>query len=302
MSMIFHPEIDKQANRLIHSIQKLGKMKVFFANTMLTMLSRLNKIDKTLVDTKVRCFREDGKKVQAHWIWREEEDPSRNRGIMLYFHGGAFLLKESPHAKRIVMDYVKNTSFDVLSVDYHLGEKSGIEGCLKDAKAALLWAKEFYDTILVAGDSAGGYLAAWLALEAKQKQIFPIAGQMLIYPVLDPYADTASMKKYTKAPLWNSVLSLEMRNRVFPKGSIDPYRLHLKDVSGLPPTYLEAHEHDCLHDEGVRYAALLQKHQVSVQLHDVKGSFHGVEFLDKTNFVKTLIANRIAFLQTISTE
>ncbi len=244
-----------------------------------------------------------GKDVKLTYIEpknKEEETP-----LIIYFHGGGFIIKAGPHAYKQASILAREANVSVLLVDYHIGLKFDIPYAFEDSYAALEFAKDNYQKlrinpkkIILMGDSAGGYLAANTSILSLKRSGPSILGQLLIYPVIAPYLETESMKKYDDTPVWNNSLSKQMYELYF-KGENELYNLLNKDGHNLPKTYIEIHEFDCLHDEGELYHQHLLKANVNSIIKEVKQSFHGVDVFLKKPFVKKLIQERIQVIKDI---
>jgi acetyl esterase/lipase len=135
--------------------------------------------------------------------------------------------------------------------------------------------------VAVAGASAGGGLAAALALLARDLGGPSLCFQMLQIPELDDRLETPSMRKFVDSPLWNRPLAVESWKAYLGAryGTADvpahaaPSRA--ADLGGLPPAYISTAENDPLRDEGIAYALGLLQAGVSVELHQFPGTFHG---------------------------
>ena len=226
---------------------------------------------------------------------------------LVYFHGGAFAIKEAPYHINLCIDYALNTPCKVVFVNYRLLPKHKFPVGLEDCYAASKWVSDNADKlkinkekIAVGGDSAGGALAAGVTLLGRDRDEFNINFQMLIYPVLSKKQNTNSMKKYDDTPMWNSKLNEKM------------WKLYLKDTSSnenyaspmdaeshnnLPDAYIEVAEFDCLRDEGIDYAEALKNEQVAVQLNMTQGTVHGYDMVESSGIVAQNKALRIKALQ-----
>lgn len=156
--------------------------------------------------------------------------------------------------------------------------------------------KHIYETtteeipIGVAGDSAGGCIAAALSLWARDNGA-KLQAQMLIYPVLDLNMSSDSMKEFTDSPIWNAKVNEAMWqwytkdcDLEFPQ-YISP--MLETNFEGLPPTMIEAEQYDCLRDEDIAYGQKLFDAGVDVHTYLNKGLFHGFEacFNDQTKAI-----------------
>jgi acetyl esterase/lipase len=157
---------------------------------------------------------------------------------------------------------------------------------LEDCYAALRWMSAEAKAlgvepahIGITGQSAGGGLAAGLALLARDRGGPAICYQVLGIPELDDRLETPSMNQFTDTPLWNrpnAVMSWKHYLGDDP-GEVSPYAApaRAKNLTGLPPAYISTMEFDPLRDEGILYAMRLLEHGVSVELHQFPGTFHG---------------------------
>jgi acetyl esterase len=208
--------------------------------------------------------------------------------LFLYFHGGAFVLGEIELFDALCADFAAHAGVVVASVDYRLAPEHPYPAAVEDCYAALEWtAANAQDLAVdpaaaaVGGLSAGGGLAAAVALMARDRNGPAIAFQLLVNPVLDDRLETVSARSFTETPLWNSHEAAIMwdlylgpeRRQVSPHAA--PARA--TDLSGLPPAYVLTSEFDPLRDEGIAYALRMLQAGVAVELHNVAGTFHGFD-------------------------
>ncbi|MBW2272064.1 MAG: alpha/beta hydrolase [Deltaproteobacteria bacterium] len=206
---------------------------------------------------------------------------------LLYIHGGGFCLGniETEHfgaaAAALAAEAV------VVSVDYRLAPEDPFPAGLEDCYASLCWmtgrAAELGidpEHVAVMGGSAGGGLAAGVALLARDRGGPKLCYQVLNIPELDDRLETPSMKQFTDTPLWNrpnAIMSWRHYLGDALGGDVSHYAApsRAEDLSGLPPAYVSTMEYDPLRDEGIRYALRMLEHGVSVELHQFPGTFHG---------------------------
>lgn len=238
----------------------------------------------------------------------EPKDIEKNAPCLIYFHGGAFVLKPAPHHIGLVAEYALKTPCKVVFVDYRLAPKYAFPVGVEDCYAAFDWVCRHVDDlgidknkIAIGGDSAGGALAAAVSLMARDRKSPRICFQMLIYPVTDARQSTDSIKKYTDTPMWNSRLTKKMWKLYFKDGVQDnrEYASPMEAASfeNLPDAYVEVSEFDCLRDEGIAYAEALQKSGVNVELNKTIGTVHGFEIAEKSEIVHQSVARRIEALK-----
>jgi acetyl esterase/lipase len=176
----------------------------------------------------------------------------------------------------------------VASVEYRLAPEHPFPAPLEDCYAGLQWlsssARELgidADRIAIGGASAGGGLAAGLALLARDRGGPAICFQMLVYPMLDDRNTTASSHAIQDARLWNRQANLAGWNAYLGgrAGADDvPYHAapaRADDLRGLPPAYINVGDLDLFLDEDVDYACRLMAAGVPVELHVYPGAFHG---------------------------
>ena len=136
---------------------------------------------------------------------------------MVYYHGGGFLLRASGAHYKIAKWYAERVKCKVVYVDYRLAPNDPFPIPVEDCYCAYQWTVENAgrlgidkNRIVIAGDSAGGNLAASVTLMRNDRKKQLPSGVMLIYPVTDRRMETKSMKQYTDTPVWNAKLSKMM--------------------------------------------------------------------------------------------
>jgi acetyl esterase/lipase len=176
----------------------------------------------------------------------------------------------------------------VVSVDYRLAPEHPFPAGIEDCYAALVWLHDHADElgvdtarIAVNGGSAGGGLAAGLALLARDRGGPRLCFQYLGIPELDDRLDTPSMHRFHDTPMWARPAAEKSwewyLGDAHGRDDVSPYAAPARatDVAGLPPTYISTMEYDPLRDEGILYALKLLEAGVSVELHSFPGTFHG---------------------------
>ncbi|PKN97231.1 MAG: alpha/beta hydrolase [Chloroflexi bacterium HGW-Chloroflexi-4] len=239
----------------------------------------------------------------------EPENIQRDAPCLVYLHGGAFVLKASPYLKTLVCTYALKTPCKVVYVDYRLAPKFAFPVGAEDCYVAFEWVHQHAqelgidaNKIAIGGDSAGGALAAAVNLMALDRNTSTACFQLLIYPVTDARQETDSIKQYIDTPLWNSRQTEKMW-KLYLKSELGADRgyaspIEAASLEGLPPTYIEVAEFDCLRDEGINFAEALQKSGVQVELIETIGTIHGFEIAESSEFVHQIIEKRIDILKT----
>jgi acetyl esterase len=179
------------------------------------------------------------------------------RALVVYYHGGGFVLGGLDSHDDICAEICAGTGFDVVSADYRLAPEHPHPAAFEDALAAFEWAAQTTDLpIVLVGESAGGNLAAAVA-HASRRHPRHAVGQVLIYPGLGGDENAGSYVEHAQAPL------LTLRDietyRAIRSGPAhtpdDPTFSPLKDsdFSGLPPTVIVTAECDPLSSDGETY-------------------------------------------------
>ena len=205
--------------------------------------------------------------------------------IVVFFHGGGWVVGTLDTYDPLCRALAAATPAVVVSVGYRLAPEHRWPAAAEDAYAATLWASRnaaalggAQHRLAVAGDSAGGNLAAVVALGARDRGGPAIAFQLLVYPCLDVAGDTDSWREHadgfylTAAGMrWYWDHYLGGADGTAPDAS--PLRAAF--VGGLPPALVIGAEHDILRDEGEAYAARLREAGVDARAIRVPGLVHG---------------------------
>ena len=209
----------------------------------------------------------------------------RPRGVIVYYHGGGWVLGGIDDSDLLGRELARRTGCAVVLPGYRLAPEYRYPTAVEDSQAALRWAADHLAGIagaqvplIVAGDSAGGNLAAVVARRARLAGP-AIAAQVLVYPVTDCDFATTS---YTD-PANDLLLSRDSMTWFWDHYAPDPAaRLHpdasplrAPDLAGLPPAIVVTAEHDVLRDEGELYATRLLKSGVPVTHRRFAGQMHG---------------------------
>jgi acetyl esterase len=202
-------------------------------------------------------------------------------GTVVYYHGGGWVLGSLDEFDPVCRALAVAAGARLISVDYRLAPEHCFPAAADDAFTALTWVQAQYpdSPIVVAGDSAGGNLAAVSALRAREAGGPEIALQVLVYPVVDcdftrpSYGECTDTKlilnKAEMAWFWDHYVPEEA-------GRAHPYAspLRASSLAGLPPAYIVIAEHDPLRDEGLAYAAALEDAGVPVTVARYEDQIH----------------------------
>ena len=205
---------------------------------------------------------------------------------ILYIHGGGFYVgQHRDRARRLRARIAQELGVVVVSVEYRLAPEHPFPAGLEDCYAALpCGCTTQADALGVdprpgRGErrSAGGGLAAGLALLARDRGGPAICFQYLGIPELDDRLDTPSMQQFHDTPMWSRPQAEQSwewyLGDAYGSDDVSPYAAPARatDVAGLPPAYISTMEFDPLRDEGIHYALKLLAAGVSVELHSLPG-------------------------------
>lgn len=201
-----------------------------------------------------------------------------DRATILYFHGGGFVLGSLDSHDDVCAELCAATGLTVVSIDYRLAPEHTGTAALEDAIAAYGWvAAGLGRPVLLAGDSAGGNLAACLAHHAGAEGHRPL-GQVLIYPLLGAEFDKGSYLTHARAPLLTTqdvVAYRDMRSGGTDR-SADPRFTPLAAArfGHLPPTFVFTAQCDPLSSDGETYCSRLRAEGVEAFWHEEEGLPH----------------------------
>lgn len=207
-------------------------------------------------------------------------------GCILYLHGGGWVLGDIESFDGFARELAFTTGWTVATVEYRLAPEHPFPGGLDDADAALHWLADEAPRLfgrsvptVVLGDSAGGNLAAALALRARDRGMPPIAGQVLVYPVTDAGMDTGSYRTFADGPVLTAPLMAWFWSHYVgekdARGDAAASPLRAASLTGLPPTFVLTAQNDPLRDEGEAYADALAAARVPVRRKRYAGQIHG---------------------------
>jgi acetyl esterase len=205
--------------------------------------------------------------------------------VLLYFFGGGWVLGTIDTADGVSRSLANATGALVAVVGYRLAPEHPFPAAADDCYAALCWVAEHAAgigadpaRIAVGGDSAGGNLAAGVALRARDTGP-ALAGQLLVYPNTDQLADDESMRTADDPFLFNrhSVAWYRQHYLAGPGDAADPLASPLRagSLAGLPPALVITAEYDPLRDQGAAYARRLAGAGVPAELSCYPGMAHG---------------------------
>jgi len=206
--------------------------------------------------------------------------------VLVYFHGGGWVIGNLDTHDGICRSLANRVGCLVVSVDYRLAPEHPFPAAPEDCYAATRWLAEHAGSlggdkgrIAVGGDSAGGNLAAVVALMARDRGGPKLAFQLLVYPATDTDFETRSYRENSEGYFLTRADMVWFWNHYAPRDEDrrNPYAAPLRAASlrGLPPALVITAEFDPLCDDGNAYAARLREDGVPVRLSQQDGLIHG---------------------------
>lgn len=289
----FHPDLRRRARLLPRSPFGPRTVKLVRAATKRLALRRAP--DVQIVQVGATSVRVHGRPTG-----------SGRRPGLLWVHGGGYMIGSAAQDDHLCRVFAHELGIVVASPDYRLAPVHRFPAALEDCYGALGWLASQPDidsaNVAVGGNSAGGGLAAALALRARMDGAISIAFQLLTYPMLDDRTATRTDIDETCVRLWNNRanrLGWESYTGV-PAGSpgVSPLAApaRCRDFVGLPPAWIGVGTLDLFHDECLAYADGLRTAGVPCAVEVVDGAFHGFDFVSKSAVVNRFRQAQIAAL------
>jgi acetyl esterase/lipase len=226
----------------------------------------------------------DGVAVRVHRPADDDVTTASSGGAMLWMHGGGYVIGSAAGDDQRCSEFARRLGIVVAAVEYRLAPGHPYPVPLQDCHLALEWLARQSDVdadrIILGGASAGGGLAAALALRCRDVGDFAPRFQLLVYPMIDdrttedPAGDPARLRVWSPRSnrvAWAAYL-----------GGADPVLVapaRRDDLHGLPPTWIGVGTRDLFHDEDLAYARRLSDAGVPVTFDTVPGAFHGFDIV-----------------------
>ncbi len=226
---------------------------------------------------------------------------------VLWMHGGGFVIGAAAQDDDGCAELARRLGAVVVAVDYRLAPEHPHPAPLEDCHDALEWLAAQPDVdasrVAVAGASAGGGLAAGLAITALERGVVSPAFQLLVYPMLDdrtvglPAAfDERNVRLWDQASNrfgWQSYLGVAPGSPDVPPSAAPARR---EDLSDLPPAWIGVGTLDLFHREDVAYADRLRSAGVECELVVVPGAFHAFDMAQRAEVVREFRSSQLAAL------
>jgi acetyl esterase/lipase len=207
-----------------------------------------------------------------------------------YIHGGGMVLGDRRTGTAEMASWVEQAGVTVVSVEYRLAPEHPHPAPIEDCYAGLCWMAERAGELgidpgrlMIAGRSAGGGLAAGVALMARDRGGPALSHQILVCPMLDDRAITPSSHELDREGVWDQNSNLTGWTALLgdARGGQDvpvyaaPARA--QDLAGLPATFIDVGSVETFRDEDIDYAARLSRAGVLVEMHLWPGGFHSFD-------------------------
>jgi acetyl esterase/lipase len=251
----------------------------------------------------------DGADVLLRWYVKEGGSAGP---AVLYLHGGGMISGSVAVYDGPISRYVSSSGAPMLAVEYRLAPEHPHPAPVEDCYSGLQWLAEHAAELVVdpariavMGDSAGGGMAAAVALMSRDRGGPALAHQILIYPMLDD-RNTSPDPEIVPFAVWSYDDNITgwgaLLGDAVGGASVSPYAAPARaiDLSGLPPCYLEVGQLDIFRDEDLDYAQRLSGAGVTVEFHLRPGVPHEFEtYAHDTDIARRSVADRLRVLSMI---
>ena len=284
--------LDPQAQIVIDGITAIG-LDVFNDDTDPTVIRAL--MTAVIIPSPVEVATVENREIPGPAgalpvrIYRPAGDAPKP--IVVFFHGGGWVVGSLDTHDHVARKLANEIDAVVVSVDYRMGPEDRFPAAVEDSFAALEWAHAEAATIggdperlVVAGDSAGGNLAAIVAQMARTSGP-NVRFQLLVYPVTDYEFTSPSMEDNAEGYYLTRNMMRWFFDRYLngPDEGDDPRVSPLRnpDLSGLPPAFVITMQYDPLRDQGVAYGDAMRAAGNTVESTTYSGLFHGCFGMDE---------------------
>ncbi|TRW87879.1 alpha/beta hydrolase [Mycolicibacterium sp. 018/SC-01/001] len=223
---------------------------------------------------------------------------------LLWIHGGGYVIGDAAQDDELCRRFARELGATVAAVNYRLAPEHPYPTPLEDCYTALSWLAGLPDVdrgrVAIGGASAGGGLAAALALLLRDRNEIPVAAQLLVYPMLDDRTVGRAGLDNPGHRLWN-----QTSNRFGWQAYLRDADPHVAvparrtDLTGLPPAWIGVGTLDLFHDEDLAYAQRLRDAGVPCDVMVVPGAFHGFDGVaPKAEVSQRFFASQCELLRT----
>ena len=287
----FHPELARAARFLPRSSVTPSSLPL--------MRAALKLLQKRRTPSDVEALTlASGVKVRLH---RPPNATGAEPGLV-WIHGGGYVIGAAAQDDALCRRFARQLGATVASVDYRLAPEHPYPAPLEDCYAALTWLAGLPAVdptrVAIAGASAGGGLAAALALLARDRAEVAVAAQLLVYPMLDDRSSNQPGLQHPNHRVWTQ----KANGFAWPcyLGDADPniaVPARREDLGGLPPAWIGVGTLDLFHQEDLAYAERLNAAGVSCEVVEVPGAFHGFDgVVADAEVSRSFFGSQVAFL------
>lgn len=231
----------------------------------------------------------DGAMIELRIHQQAGSSGETGRAVIYWVHGGGMVIGSAADDDENLARYVRETGCIAVSVDYRLAPEHPYPTPQEDNYSGLVWVVDHADELgidparlVIGGASAGGGLAASLAIMARDRKGPAIGLQLLFCPMLDHRNDTPSSGEITDIGIWDQVMNGrgwaallgDLQSGAVP-GAASPARE--QNLAGLPPAFIDVGTVEVFRDEAIAYASRLLTSGVQTELHVWPGGFHGYD-------------------------
>ncbi len=287
-TMPLHPQSEKFLRQIAElNVAPVHEISVDEARRQMAPIDRPRVEMSNVVDRSIPSAEAD---IPVRIFTPNVSDDSSVRGIV-YYHGGGWVVGDLDTHDGLCRQLAHRSQAVVIAVDYRLAPEHPFPAAANDAFTALQWVCAQRDElsidgpIAVAGDSAGGNLAAVSALRAREDETASVDYQMLIYPIVDCDLDSSSYVEYGEGYfLTRDSMRWFWEQYVGERAWSHPHAapLRAESLRELPSAFVLTAEFDPLRTEGELYAQRLAAEGVDVTLVQADGMLHG--FLRRTDY------------------
>lgn len=287
----FHPELKRSARLIPRSMITPNSLPVF--RVAARLMDR-----RTPPDVDVLTLA-SGVRVRLH----RAPDAQAKGPAVLWIHGGGYVIGSAAQDDDLCRRFARELGCTVVAVDYRLAPEYPYPTPLEDCYGALRWMADLPGVdparVAVAGASAGGGLAAALALLARDRGEVNLAAQLLVYPMVDDRSATQEGLDDHHHRLWTQKSNVYGWASYL--GDADPnvaVPARNPDLGGLPPAWIGVGTNDLFHQEDLAYAERLTSAGVPCDVEVVPGAFHGFDgVVPKARVSQSFFASQVAWLR-----
>ncbi len=219
-------------------------------------------------------------------LYRGIGSPAEKSPALVFFHGGGWVIGDLESHDQACRRLANEARACVIAVDYRLAPEHRFPAAISDSAAATRWIAAQATAIgldatrlAVGGDSAGGNIAAVMAIMARDGYLPPLCFQVLLYPATDMAMTSRSVQRVTDGyPLTAVTMQWFIGHYLNGRHDVTDWRaspLRAADLSGVAPAWLLTCSHDPLADEGAAYASRLEAEGVRVTHIHMADQMHG---------------------------